>query len=86
MLLCLSVVEFDIQGEVARDGGAKVREVLDYLECEVTDGDAWGAAHVLAYDVGLQADSQAKLSTRTGEAFDKSLKHLLGVGRQSCII
>ena len=33
--------------------GTEVREVLDDLECEVNDGDAWGAAHVLAHDAGF---------------------------------
>lgn len=62
-------------------------DVLDYLECEVTNGDAWGAANVLRHDAGLlYANSQAKLSSRMGEAVDESLKRLLRVSCQSCII
>jgi len=46
-------IEFGIQGVVAGAGGPEVYEVLDELEREVTDRDAWGAAQVLAHDVGL---------------------------------
>jgi len=80
-------VKFDIQGEVAGDVGVEVCEVLDYLECEVTDGDAWGAANVLGRDDGLlYANGHAKLSSRMGEAVDESLKCLLGVSCQSYVM
>ena len=36
----------------------RLLEIEDDLECEVTDGDAWSAAHVLAHDVSrIWADS-----------------------------
>ena len=47
------LVELGVHGGDAGDGGVDVREVLEDLECEVTDGDAQGAAQVLAHDFGL---------------------------------
>lgn len=61
-------------------------EVLDYLESEVSDEEAWGAPKARGHDVGLlYANSQAKLSSRMGEAVDESLKRLLEVRRASRI-
>jgi len=61
-------------------------EVLDYLDCEVSDGDAWGAPKAWGHDGALlYANSQAKLSSHLEEAVDESLKGLLEVRRASRI-
>ena len=54
--------QFDIQGEVAGDGGTKVGEILYHLKDVVTNGDTWDATEVLAHVVGfLKTDSKTKL-------------------------
>ena len=53
----------------------------------VADGDAWGAADVLTYDLGLLlADGEAKLCAGGCKAVDESLQRCLSVGGKASII
>ena len=57
-----------VQGEVAANGGLKVRELAHSFQLVVTNGDGWRRYYTLSRDVRLlQTDSQPKVLAGLGE-------------------
>ena len=86
MLLAIGF-KFDIQGEVSGDVGTEVWKSSTTSSVKSTMKMPAMLLMPWVYDIGLlYAKSQAKLSSRMGEAVDESLKRLLRVSCQGCII